>query len=70
MLPLAFAEEGSTHVIRSVGGPDKIRRHLESLGFVIGAGVTIVSTRDGNLIVGIKDSRIALTGSMATRILV
>jgi len=69
-MPLTCAESGERHVIRRIGGDDAVRRHLESLGFVVGGTVTVVSTLGPNLIVNIKDSRIAVDGDLAARVLV
>ena len=57
-------------MIRKVGGNSEIRAHLENLGFVTGGNVTVVSTIGGNLIVNVKDSRVAISREMASKILV
>ena len=64
MMPLAMAKSGETVVIR------KIRQHLAELGLVVDESVTVVSELGGNIILQVKDSRIALDRSMATRIMV
>ena len=68
MLPLAFAKAGEEVVIRKIGGKDEIKRHLENLGFVVGGTVTIVNEASGNLIVNVKESRIAISKEMAAKI--
>ena len=68
MLPLAFAKTGEEVVIRKIGGKDEIKRHLENLGFVVGGTVTIVNEASGNLIVNVKESRIAISKEMAAKI--
>ena len=69
-MPLTMAEPGETVTIRRITGKDEIRLHLAELGFVVGETVTVVSRMGGNLIVQVKDSRIALDRDMANRILV
>ena len=69
-MPLTFAKEGEANSIKKVGGKEETRKFLENLGFVPGAIVTVVSTAGGNLIVNIKDSRIAIGKDMASRIMV
>ena len=69
-MPLTMAEPGESVTIRRITGKDELRLHLAELGFVVGETVTVVSRMGGNLIVQVKDSRIALDKSMAGRILV
>ena len=69
-MPLTFAKEGEPASIKKVGGREDTRQFLENLGFVTGAAVTVISTVGGNLIVNIKDSRIAIGKDMASRIMV
>ena len=69
-MPLTFAKEGELASIKKVGGKEDIRQFLENLGFVVGAAVTVVSTSGGNLIVNIKDSRVAIGKDMASRIII
>ena len=70
MMPLTFASVGEENMIRKVGGNSEIRAHLENLGFVTGGNVTVVSTIGGTLIVNVKDSRVAISREMASKILV
>ena len=70
MMPLSMAEAGKMNQIKKVGGKEETRRFLESLGFVVGAFVTIVSEINGNLIVNVKDSRVAIGKDMANKIMV
>ena len=70
MMPLTLAKEGETNVIKRVGGKDEIRRFLENLGFVAGGTVTVVSDIGGNVIVNVKDARVAIGRDMANKILV
>ncbi len=69
-MPLSMMNVGETKSVLHVSGRDKIRKFLESLGFVEGAEVTVVSRINGNLIVHIKETRVAIDGSMANRIIV
>lgn len=70
MMPLTMAQSGAEHMVRQITGKDETRRFLASLGFVEGGKVSVVSEIAGNLIVNVKDARIALSKSMASRILV
>lgn len=70
MMPLTMANAGETVTIKKITGKDEVRQHLAELGFVIDSQVTVVSQISGNLIVQVKDSRVALDGTMANRIMV
>lgn len=70
MMPLLMAKEGEPNVIKKVGGKEETRKFLENLGFVTGGVVTVVSEIKGNLIVNVKDSRIAIGKDMASKIMV
>lgn len=70
MMPLTMAKSGETVPIRKITGKDEVRQHLAELGFVVDSTVTVVSEIAGNLIVQVKDSRVALDRSMANRIMV
>ena len=70
MMPLSMAGVGQEIRIRKIGGQDETRRFLESLGFVMGSFVTVVSEINGNLIVKVKDSRVAISKEMATKIMI
>lgn len=69
-MPLTMAPSGQVHTVQRITGRDEIRRFLASLGFVEGGNVTVVSELAGNLIVNVKDTRVALSKGMASRILV
>lgn len=69
-MPLTMARAGDTATVKKIHGKDETRRFLESLGFVEGGNVTIVSELGGNLIVNVKDTRIALSKAMAGKIMV
>ncbi len=70
MMPLGMASVGDTSIIKKITGKDEVRQHLAELGFVVGAEVTVVTEIGGNMILSIKDSRIALDKTMAMRIMV
>ena len=69
-MPLLFAKEGESNLIKKVTGKDETRLFLEKLGFVTGAAITVVSSIGGNLIVNIKDSRVAIDRNMAKGIFI
>lgn len=69
-MPLSMVKEGEPNIIRKVGGREETRRFLENLGFVAGGTVTVVSAIDGNIIVNVKDCRVAIGRDMANKILV
>ncbi len=70
MMPLSMVKAGETATIRKITGKDEVRQHLAELGFVVGATVSVVSEMAGNVIVQVKDSRVALDRTMANRIMV
>ena len=70
MMPLTMAKAGETVTIRKITGKDEVRRHLAELGFVVDSQVTIVNEIAGNLIVQVKESRLALDKTMANRIMI
>ena len=70
MMPLSMVKPGETNTIKKVGGKEETRKFLENLGFVTGGEVTVVSEIEGNLIVHVKDSRVAIGKDMANRIMV
>ena len=70
MMPITMMKDGETGVIKKVGGKEETRKFLENLGFVVGGTVTVVSDIGGNLIVNVKDSRVAISKEMAARIMV
>ncbi len=69
-MPLTMATIGEANTIRRVGGNEETKRFLENLGFVVGAEITVVSAIGGNVIVNIKDSRVAINQDMARHIMV
>lgn len=69
-MPLILADMGKEHRIKKIGGSPKIKKHLENLGFVVGGHVTIISELAGNIIVNVKETRVAISKEMAQKILV
>ena len=69
-MPLTMAQSGTVNTVKKITGKDEVRRFLASLGFVEGGSVTVVSELGGNLIVNVKDARVALSTSMASRIMI
>lgn len=69
-MPLSFAELNKMYIIKRVNGKDETRRHLANLGFVEGAEIKVVQSVGGNLIVEIKDVRVAIDESLTKRILI
>lgn len=70
MMPLALAPIGEENIIKRIGGKQEVKAHLETLGFLVGGAVTIVSAMGGNIIVNVKESRIAISKEMAQKIMV
>lgn len=69
-MPLTMASRGETNSIKSIRGKDDTKRFLESLGFVIGGNVTVISEINGNMIVNVKEARVAIDKAMASRIII
>ena len=70
MMPLNLADPGEENIIKRVGGLPEVRHHLNSMGFVVGGAVRVVSSIGGNVIVSVKDSRVAISKEMAAKIYV
>lgn len=70
MMPLIVADPGKENIIKKLRGSPEIKKHLENLGFVVGGIVTVVSSAGGNLIVNIKEARVAISREMAQKIMV
>ncbi len=70
MIPLAFATLGEAQVIKKIGGNEEVKHHLENLGFTVGGTVTVVNTLGGNVIVNVKESRVAINEDMARKIMI
>ena len=70
MMPLALANIGEEYMIRRVSGNSEVKKHLEDLGFTAGGSITVVSALGGNIIVKVKESRVAISEEMARKIMV
>lgn len=70
MMPLSLTQVGEENIIKRIGGSPEVKRHLENLGFVVGGEVTVVNTLGGNVIVNVKEARVAISKEMAVKIMV
>ena len=70
MMPLVFAPEGEELIIKKIGGSPDVRQHLADIGFNVGSTVTVITTLSGNVIVKVKEARIAISREMAQKIMV
>ena len=70
MLPLSLAQQGEENIIKRVGGNQETKKHLEDLGFVVGGEVTVINSLGGNVIINVKDTRVAISEEMARKIMV
>ena len=70
MLPLNLANVGEVNIIKKIGGKPEVKKHLENLGFVVGGNVQVVNALGGNVIVNVKEARIAISQEMAQKIMI
>lgn len=70
MMPLNFADVGEENIIKKIGGKPDVKKHLENLGFVVGSSVRVINKLGGNVIVNVKEARIAISSEMAQKIMV
>ena len=70
MMPLTLMSPGEDAIIQRIGGKPEVRQHLENLGFVVGGNVSVINTIGGNLIVNVKEARVAISREMANKIMV
>ncbi|MBQ2062925.1 MAG: ferrous iron transport protein A [Oscillospiraceae bacterium] len=70
MMPLGFADVGQPQIIRRIGGSPEVKKHLEDLGFHVGGEVSVIHTLGGNLIVNVKESRVAVSRELANKIMI
>ncbi len=70
MMPLIFANEGEENIIKKISGNPEVKKHLSDLGFVAGGKVSVVTSMGGNIIVNVKESRVAISREMAQKIMV
>ncbi len=69
-MPLTLANVGEDNIIKRIGGNPEVKRHLENLGFVVGGNVRVISALGGNVIVNVKETRVAISEEMARKIMV
>ena len=70
MMPLSFAEIEEDNIIRRIGGSPEVKKHLENLGFVVGGNVKVVNRLGDNVIVNVKEARVAISREMALKIMI
>ncbi len=70
MMPLSYAVPGEENVIRRIGGNPEVKKHLEDLGFTVGGTAKVITALDGNVIVKVKETRVAISDEMARRIMI
>ena len=70
MMPLLLAVVGEENIIKRIGGKPEVKQHLENLGFVIGGSVIVIASNGGNIIVNVKESRVAIGHDMAGKIMI
>ena len=70
MMPLTLAQAGQINAVKRIGGKEEVRRFLNSLGFIEGSEVMLVSQNQGNVIVKVKESRVAISKEMADKIMI
>lgn len=70
MIPLTFADTGEENIIKRIGGAPEVKKHLENLGFVVGGTVSVINSIGGNLIVNVKNVRVAVSKELAQKVMV
>ena len=70
MMPLTCADTGEEYVVKKIGGKPEVKKHLENLGFVVGTGVSVIAAMGGNVIVKVKEARVAISQEMAQKIMI
>ena len=70
MIPLILADVGEKNTVKKIGGSPELKKHLENLGFVVGGNVTVITTMGGNVIVNVKEARVAISREMAQKIMI
>lgn len=70
MMPLCYADIGADNTIKKIGGSPEVKKHLENLGFVVGGNVKVITTLGGNVIVNVKEARVAISEEMTRKIMV
>ena len=70
MMPLGYADVGTPQIIKRIGGSPEVKKHLEDLGFHVGGEISVIQTLGGNLIVNVKECRIAVSRELANKIMI
>ena len=70
MMPLTFAATGDDVIVKKIGGRPEVKKHLENLGFVAGSEISVITEQNGNLIVKVKEARVAVSKEMANKIFI
>ncbi len=70
MMPLTFAATGDDVIVKKIGGKPEVKKHLEKLGFVAGSEISVITEQNGNLIVKVKEARVAVSKEMANKIFI
>lgn len=70
MMPLTFAATGDDVIVKKIGGKPEVKKHLENLGFVVGSEISVITEQNGNLIVKVKEARVAVSKEMANKIFI
>ena len=70
MMPLSLADENRENIIKKIGGSPEVKKHLENLGFVVGGTVRVINRLGGNVIVSVKEARVAISEEMARKIMI
>lgn len=69
-MPLTVADAGTDYIVKRIGGKPEVKKHLENLGFIVGTGVSVITIIGGNVIVKVKESRVAISREMAQKIMI
>ena len=70
MMPLTFASSGEDAIVKKIGGKPEVKKHLENLGFVVGSEINVITEQNGNIIVKVKEARVAISKEMANKIFI
>ena len=70
MMPITFTDAGEEHIIQRVAGRPEVKKHLEDMGFTVGSPVTVINTVGGNVIIKVKECRVAISQEMAQKIMI
>ncbi len=70
MMPLTLASSGEEAIVKKIGGKPEVKKHLENLGFVVGSEINVITEQNGNIIVKVKEARVAISKEMANKIFI